>query len=77
MTPELAESIRNRGIPEGLTRLYTIIKSIYTDYTAQEFADMIAYVRAETVLEQEAERIRQELREARRQARAVGITESE
>jgi len=73
MTPELAQTIVDQGIPDNLTRLYTVIKSIYSDYTAQEFAAMIAYVRAETTIAEEAERVKQELKEARRRARELDI----
>lgn len=48
MTEELAQKLISLGISNP--RLYTIMKQIYEQSTAEEIAETIAYIRAEITL---------------------------
>ena len=50
MTPELAEQLVARGIAPELTRLYTVLRAAYSDYTPEQIAQVFAVIRAERVL---------------------------
>ena len=47
MTPELAAQLVERGIAPELTRLYTVLRAAYSDYTAEQIAAVFALIRAE------------------------------
>jgi len=52
MTPELAAQLVARGIAPELTRLYTVLRAAYIDYTAEQIAAVFALIRAEIVLKE-------------------------